>query len=98
VKLSQQQLRGLITEELDTLAERSVGGGLGFNQAKNDQALVTLRSHIQGAKAALSELFQNATDQKASDQAQIMLNGLNKITRELDSFSALTKDPWAGRR
>jgi hypothetical protein len=89
VRLNESQLRGLIQEELE---EATMG------QAKVQGPLQDLVSHLNGAKKALGELFQAASDQKASDQATALLNGVTKMLKALDHMPELTKDPWHGVR
>jgi hemoglobin-like flavoprotein len=55
-------------------------------------------SNMQGAKQALGELFQQVSDQKASDQRQSLLNAVNRNINALDHMSELTRDPWHGVR
>jgi len=67
-------------------------------QAKVSGPLQKFVSNMNGAKAALGELFQQVSDQKASDQAQALLNAVNRIIKALDNMPELTKDPWHGVR
>jgi hypothetical protein len=86
VPLNESQLRGLIE---DALTEVSMG------QAKTQGPLQDLTMHLNGAKKALGELFQTASDQKASDQCQALLNGVTKMLKALEHMPELTKDPWS---
>ena len=85
LKLTEAQLREIINGELNEI---------GMGQAKVEGPLRKFLEHMNGAKQALGELFQQVTDQKASDQAQALLNGVNRIVKALDHMPELTKDPW----
>lgn len=85
IRLTESQLRQLIEQELDEI---------GMGQAKVEGPLKKFVEHMNGAKQTLGELFQQVSDQKASDQAQSLLNAVNRIMKALDSMPELTKDPW----
>ena len=89
VKLNESQLRELISEELNEM---------GMGQAKVQGPLKKFIDHMAGAKQALSELYQNITDQKAGEQVHALLNAVNRIVKALDHMPELTKDPWHGVR
>ena len=85
VKLNESQVRQLIEQQLDEI---------GMGQARVEGPLKKFVDHMNGAKQALGELFQQVSDQKASDQAQALLNAVNRIVKALDNMPELTKDPW----
>ena len=85
IRMSESQLRQIIQEELNEI---------GMGQAKVEGPLRKFMEHMNGAKQALGELYQQISDQKASDQAQSLLNAVNRIVKALDHMPELTKDPW----
>ena len=89
VKLTESQLRSLIEAEV---SEESM------SQIKVDAPLKKFVSNMNGAKQALGEMFQQVSDQKASDQWQALLNAVNRIIKALDQMPELTQDPWHGVR
>ena len=85
IKLTESQLRFLIDEELNEAS---------LEQARVEGPLKKFLGNMQGAKQALGELFQQVSDQKASDQCQALLNAVNKIINAVNSMPELTRDPW----
>lgn len=90
IKLTESQLRSLIDAELMSEA--------GLDQARVEGPLKKFVSNMQSAKQALGELFQQVSDQKASDQCQALLNAVNRIINAVDNMPELTRDPWHGVR
>lgn len=82
IKLNESQLRALIAEELT-----QAGGAMAGARAIPSQKL---REHLEGAKQALSEMFQSASSPKASEQAQALLAGLNRLIKAMDTMPELT--------
>lgn len=84
-RMTEAQLRLLVEEEL---SQASIGqpGAQGLRGAA---AIKKLRDHLAGAKDAVSELYQASTSSKASDQAQTLLQGLNRMIGALDSMPEL---------
>lgn len=85
IRLTESQLRQLIEESLDEI---------NMGQAKVEGPLKKFVEQMNGAKRALGELFQQVSDQKASDQAQSLLNAINRIMKALENMPELTKDQW----
>lgn len=85
IKLTESQLRTLIEAEL---------GEATMDQARVEGPLKKFMTNMHGAKQALGELFQQTSDQKASDNCQALLNAVNRIIKAVDQMPALTKDPW----
>lgn len=85
VRLDEAALRGLIEEELNELS---------MGQAKMQGPLKKFVDHMNGAKQALSELYQSTSDQKAAEHCHALLNAVNRIVKALDNMPELTKDPW----
>ena len=91
VKLTGSQLRRLVQDELNE-------SGMHMAKAKVEGPLRLFIGHMNGAKQALSELFQQTTDKKAAEQAHALLNAVDRIIKALDNMPELTKDPWHGVR
>lgn len=89
MKLTAAQLRRIVRQQL---LEQSMG------QAKVDAPLKSFVGHLNAAKQDLAQVFQQTSDQRSTDLAQALLNGLNKMIKALDHMPELTKDPWAGVR
>lgn len=86
LKLNEAMLRSLIESVLDEAS---------MDQAKVEGPLKKFMMHMNGAKQALGELFQQVSDQQASDNCQALLNAVNRIIAAVNKMPALTKDPWA---
>jgi len=96
MKLNASMLRRIVQE---TISEaRSLDEDSVFQQAKATGPLRQFVHHMNEAKKALGELFQQTSDQKASDQAQALLNAVERIVKALDHMPELTRDPWHGVR
>ena len=84
LSLDEAKLRRIIEAELT-----QVGGNMAA-AGGSTATLKKLKDHLNGAKQALSELYQSSTSSRASDQAQSLLQGLNRMIQALDSMPELT--------
>jgi hypothetical protein len=84
IALDEAQLRRLIEAELTQVGGNlaAAGGSVG--------SLKKLKDHLNGAKQALSDMYQSSSSRKASDQAQALLTGINRIVQALDTMPELT--------
>jgi len=75
IRLTEAQLRSIINE---------VANETSMAQAKLQGPLNKFVQHMNGAKQALSELYQATTDQQTGEQVHALLNAVNKIISAVD--------------
>jgi len=83
IRLTESQLRKIIMQELEQLDE------LSMSQAKRVGPVRTFIQHMNGAKMALGELYQNVSDPQSADQIQGLLNAVNRIVAAVNNMPGL---------
>lgn len=96
VRLNEAQLQKLIAQLQKLISEEL--NELGMGQARAQGPLKKFVDHMNGAKQALSELYQTTTDRKAGEHCYALLNAVNRITKALEHMPELTQDAWHGVR
>lgn len=87
IRLTETQLRQLIDEELSNMTQMKLQAPLG-----------KFMQHMNGAKQALSDLYQATTDSESGDKALEMLKALNKIISNADHLAGASSGPSSSRR
>ena len=82
VQREEALLRQLIKEELNEMS---------MSQAKVHGPLKKFVDHMNGAKQALSELYQSTSDQKAATSVHALLGAVNRIVKALDHMPELSQ-------
>ena len=83
IKLNESQLRTLIAEEMTQALEQPVSG-------RGPTGALKAQEHLNQAKQAISEMLQSTRSPRATEQAQALVAGINRIISAIDRMVDLT--------
>jgi hypothetical protein len=84
VRLNESQLRAIIAEEMTQALEQPVSG-------RGPTGVMKVKEHLNQAKQAVSEMLQSTRSPRATEQAQALVAGINRIISAIDRMGDLTR-------
>ena len=85
---SVQRLLTIISTQVQ--AEAKVNELGGKMAGKNATSVQNLKNHLNGAKQALSDIFQGTGSGEAASHAEVLLHGINKLIKAVDAMPGLS--------